>query len=105
MTTEAVHCGLNPSYKPELGAPHHPKYIAYVIAPVRAFSAVGGPQLRAVAAAQPAANLAVPVKGSLRTLGWRTHASQHLERAYPLPGWLLFDFWDKEHYAIVEPEP
>jgi hypothetical protein len=30
------------------------------------------------------------------------HASQHLDRAYPLPGWLLFDFWDKEHYRVLD---
>ena len=105
MTTEAVRAGLDAAYKPDLGAAHHPRQLAYVVAPARAFSSIGGPELRAVAIAQPAANVAVPVKSSLRILGWRTHASQHLDKAYPLPGWLLFDFWDKEHYVVLEPQP
>jgi hypothetical protein len=73
-----------------------------VIAPARALKAIGGPELRAVAQAQPDANVAVRVRAEPRLLGWRVHASQHLERAYPLPGWLLFDFWDKEHYRVVD---
>jgi probable HAF family extracellular repeat protein len=85
------------------GAPHRPKYVAYLVAPVRAFSAVGGPQLRAVAAAQPAANLAVPVKGSLRTsVGGHTQANIWRE---PAPAGLApVRFLGQEHYVIVEPE-
>ena len=104
ITTEAVRASLDSGYRIELGTAHRPKVIGYVLAPARAFSTIGGRELRAVAATQPDANLAVSVDPDLRILGWRIHASQHLERAYPLPGWLLFDFWDKEHYRIVDPE-
>ena len=64
---------------------------------------IGGHELGEVAAAQPRANVAASVAPRLRLLGWQIHASQHLDRAYPLPGWLLFDFWDKEHYVVFEP--
>jgi LmbE family N-acetylglucosaminyl deacetylase len=104
IATEAVRAALDSGYRVELGTAHRPTAIGYVLAPARAFSAIGGAELRAVAAAQPHPNLAVPVDPDLRILGWRIHASQHLERAYPLPGWLLFDFWDKEHYRLVDPE-
>lgn len=80
---------------------HRLQHLAYIIGPARAFRTIGGTALRAVAAVQPEASLAVPVDPELRILGWRIHASQHLERAYPLPGWLLFDFWDKEHYVVL----
>jgi N-acetylglucosamine malate deacetylase 2 len=104
ITTEAVRAGLDQAYKPELGAAHRPQHIAYVLAPVRAFSTIGGPELRAASLAQPAANVSVRVEPRLRILGWRIHASQRLDRAYPLPGWFLFDFWDKEHFAVFEPD-
>jgi LmbE family N-acetylglucosaminyl deacetylase len=103
IATEAVRGAVDSRYRLELGTPHRPASIAYVLAPTRAFSTLGASALRAVAVAQPPANLAVPVDPKLRILGWRIHASQHLERAYPLPGWLLFDFWDKEHYRVVDP--
>jgi hypothetical protein len=90
---------------PELGTVHRPNHLGYLLAPARAFSTMGGPALRAAASAQPDADVAVSVDPQLRILGWRTHASQHLERAYPLPGWLLFDFWDKEHYVVFDPVP
>jgi LmbE family N-acetylglucosaminyl deacetylase len=100
---EAVRAGLDRRYRPELGEAHRPRHLVYVLAPAKAFRAIGGPALRAVAEAQPAANLAISVRSAPRMLGWRTHTSQHLDRAYPLPGWFLFDFWDKEHYRVLEP--
>lgn len=103
IATEAIRAALDFTYQVDLGEAHRPKQLGYMIAPARAFSIIGGLELRTVAAAQPDANLAVPVDPSLRILGWQIHASQRLERAYPLPGWLLFDFWDKEHYLVFEP--
>jgi LmbE family N-acetylglucosaminyl deacetylase len=103
VATEAVHAALDSAFGPELGAPHRTKQLGYLLAPARAFSIVGGRELRAAVAAQPQANLSVPVDRSLRLLGWRIHASQRLEKASPVPGWFLFDFWDKEHYLIFDP--
>jgi N-acetylglucosamine malate deacetylase 2 len=85
MTTEAVRAGLDSAYKPELGATHRPKQIGYLVAPVRAFSTIGGPKLRAVALAQPAANLAVPCEtlagGPMRASTW---TGRTLARMAPL---------------------
>ena len=101
--TEAVRLAHDSAYMPALGAAHRVTRVGYVIGPARAFSALGGPELRSVAEVQPAANVSAPVSSALRIQGWRIHASQRLERAYPLPGWLLFDFWDKEHYFLFDP--
>jgi LmbE family N-acetylglucosaminyl deacetylase len=102
IASAAVRAGLNHEYRPELGEAHRPKHLVYVLAPARALRAIGGSALRAVAQVQPDANLAIRVRAQPRLLGWRMHASQHLDRAYPLPGWLLFDFWDKEHYRVLD---
>jgi LmbE family N-acetylglucosaminyl deacetylase len=104
MATKAVRAAFDLSFKPELGALHQPKYLVYVVPPRRALQVLGGPELRLVAATQPEPTLAVPAARTLRLLGWKIHESQHLDRAYPLPGWLLFDFWDKEHYVILGSE-
>jgi len=103
LATEAVRVSADPVYRPEFNPAHRTKQMGYLIAPARALSIFGGPGGRAVAEVQPKPNLSVPVASSLRILGWRTHASQRLDKAYPLPGWLLFDFWDKEHYFVFEP--
>src|SRR5262245_36730402 len=103
VTSDAVRAGLDHEYRPELGEAHRPQHLVYVLAPARALKTIGGSALRAVAQVQPAANLAIQVRPEPRILGWRTHASQNLDRAYPLPGWLLFDFWDKEHYRVLDP--
>jgi LmbE family N-acetylglucosaminyl deacetylase len=102
VASDAVRAGLDPEYRPELGAPHRPRHLVYVLAPARALQTIGGSALRVVARVQPDANLAIRVRPEPRILGWQTHVSQHLDRAYPLPGWLLFDFWDKEHYRVLD---
>lgn len=100
VTTQAVNAVHRSSNTAASGAAPRPRHIAYLVAPSRAFATLGSPALRNVARVQPEPNVAVPVAARLRVLGSRIHASQWLDRQYPLPGWLLFDFWDKEHYAI-----
>jgi hypothetical protein len=39
----------------------------------------------------------------LKGLGWEVHRSQHLGKAYGFPAWLLYDFFDKEHYILIDP--
>lgn len=103
VTTEAIGAARDTRYAPALGPAHHVKRVGYVLGPAKAFAVLGGSALRSVAEVQPPANVSAPVRSALRIQGWRIHASQRLERAYRLPGWLLFDFWDKEHYLLFDP--
>lgn len=99
LTTDAVRLAMDPQHWPDLGPPHRPTKLAYVLAPRHAFARFG----MAGAMGQPEATVATPVRRGLRAAGWRIHESQHLGRAYPFPAWVLDDFWDKEHYRVVDP--
>ena len=103
LTTDAVRFASDLTYKPELGPPHRPNKLAYIVAPRRMLRTFGDATLRAVAAAQPDPDVATPVSKKLKRKGWHVHQSQHLGKAYGLPAWLLYDFFDKEHYTLVDP--
>ena len=103
IVTEAVRLASDPAYEPELGAHHYPIWLAYVVAPRRMLQTFGNETMRAVAAVQPAPDLAITAPKRIKAMGWRTHESQHLGKYYGLPAWLLYDFFDKEHYAMIDP--
>lgn len=103
LMTEAVRSASDPSYEPDLGPPHRPKTLAYIVAPRRMLRTFGNATMKAVAEAQPTPDVAMPASRRLKGMGWRVHQSQHLGKAYGLPAWLLYDFFDKEHYALHSP--
>lgn len=103
LMTEAVRSAFNPIYKRELGAPHRSKSLAYIVAPRRMLRTFGDETMQAVAAAQPDPNLAMPARKRVKVMGWRVHQSQHLNKSYGFPAWLLYGFFDKEHYVIIDP--
>jgi N-acetyl-1-D-myo-inositol-2-amino-2-deoxy-alpha-D-glucopyranoside deacetylase len=103
LMTDAVRLAADPAYKPGLGPPHRPDRLAYVVAPRRMLRTFGDAAMREAAAVQPGPDVAIPVDTSLKGMGWEIHQSQHLGKAYGLPAWLLYDFFDKEHYVLIEP--
>lgn len=104
LTSQAVAHAANSHYKPELGSPHVLTCLLYVVPPRRALQFFGDETLQKVAVAQPLPNRSMPTDKNKKLAGWQIHASQHLDRAYPFPGWLLFAFFDKEHYVALNPE-
>ncbi len=67
-------------------------------------SRFGGEVGTKIADRQPPPNYSIPGNGRLKTRGWGIHESQrHVVREiFGVPPWLLYLFYDKEHYAVVE---
>ncbi|WP_166831883.1 PIG-L deacetylase family protein [Thalassoroseus pseudoceratinae] len=103
LTTRAIVYAADSEYKPELGSAHVPDSLLYILAPKRALQMLGDEKLRTVAKVQPSPNYSMPIDKVAKLTGWRTHTSQHLDQAYPVPGWLLFEFFDQEHFLAFDP--
>ena len=77
------------------------RHLAYVVAPRRMLRFAGDPAMDHVAEVQPAPSLAAQADRRLKATGWEIHASQDFRGAYGMPSWLLYRFYDKEHFVIV----
>ncbi len=97
--TDAVRFASDPAYKPELGPPHRPDKLAYIVAPRRMLRTFGDATMREVAAAQPDPDVAIPVSKKMKGIGWDVHQSQHLGKAYGFPAWPLYDFLALSHWS------
>jgi len=105
-TTEAFRLANLPAFHPELGFPHQPKWLVYILVPRRVMNFFGGKSGRQVAQYQVEAQYAVPIARSLKTRGWRIHESQYssIRQDWHVPLWFLYFFFDKEHYFVQAAE-
>ncbi len=106
-TTDGVRLAADPDFEPSLGAPHRVKWLAYALAPKRVMRTFGGERGRNVARHQVEVTFAIPVARQLKTRGWQIHESQqgYLRRVWKAPPWLLYLFFDHEHYFVARPSP
>lgn len=80
------------------------RHLAYVVAPRRMLRFSGDPAMVHVAEVQPAPSLAAPADRRLRAAGWEIHASQDLRGTYGMPPWILYRFYDEEHFVLAARE-
>jgi len=112
------------SFHPESGLTYHRDHRAVGEATVRAIAATGSParlvQLLVPAAMmrtfagergalvaknQPPATWAMPIDSRIKRRAWTIHASQagFIRRVYKVSPWVLYFFFDEEHYFVPEP--
>jgi len=92
------------SYQPSLGLAHRPSSLVVVLAPRRMLRRFGGGPGQQIAETQPEPQYAIEADHRLKVQGWAIHQSQRhvIREVFGVPPHLLYWFWDKEHYAIVE---
>jgi len=88
------------------GAYRGPRWLVYVVTPGKGLRAFGGETGAFVADNQPEATHSMPGNVPAKMRGWKIHASQedYVQAAYGFPDWLLYAFWDREFYAVMELE-
>jgi LmbE family N-acetylglucosaminyl deacetylase len=103
-TSKARRLAADPAFRPDLGAPHGVRWLAFVLVPRRVMETFGGERGATVAEHQVSARYAVPIDPSIKTRAWSIHESQsdYMRRVWRVPLWVLYRFFDKEHYAIDE---
>lgn len=79
-----------------------PDYLVYTISPTKALEIFGGEVGTFVVDNQPAPMYAMSAEVGKKKDGWKIHASQedYLQKAYMLPPWLAYLFWDHEFYFV-----
>jgi LmbE family N-acetylglucosaminyl deacetylase len=82
--------------------PARPKAMAFLVAPRRVARLLGGDRGVRVAREEPPPDVAVPVDRAAKVKAWEVHQSQagYVRRTWHVPPWLLYTFYDAEHYAI-----
>ena len=79
-----------------------PSHLVYTISPTKALEIFGGEVGSFVAENQPNPEYAMSAEVGKKKDGWKIHASQehYLQKAYMLPPWLAYLFWDNEFYHV-----
>ncbi len=103
-TTRARSLAADPEFRPDLGPVHQVRFLAYILAPRALMKAFAGERGLTVVRHQVPPRYSVPIDVSVKTRGWSIHESQagYMRRVWGVPPWLLYLFFDKEHYAVVE---
>ncbi len=102
--TKARRLAADPVFRPDLGAPHEARWLAFVLVPRRIMQNFGGERGTEIIQHQVPVRYAVPVDQRIKTRAWSIHESQYgyTRRVWRAPLWLLYWFFDQEHYAIEE---
>lgn len=105
-TVKARSLAADPAFRPDLGPAHDVRWLAFILAPRGLMQTFAGERGVKVVQHQPPARYAVPIDTTIKTRAWSIHESQagYMRRDWGVPPWLLYWFFDKEHYAVDERE-
>ncbi len=105
-TARARRLAADPAFRPDLGSPHEVRWLAFVLVPSGIMQKFGGEPGARVVQHQVPARFAVPIDRGVKVRAWSIHESQYdyTRRVWGAPPWLLYWFFDKEHYAVEESE-
>ena len=103
-TVQAFRAAGDSDFEPTLGEPFNARWLAYILVPRPIMRIFAGERGRKVASKQMAPVFSVPADISLKVRGWRIHESQsgNPPRVMGMPPWLLYQFFDKEHFFVIK---
>lgn len=104
VVSEAFSLAADPCHDDVPDEPHQVRWLIYSVVPKKIMKYFGGRRGEIISEKQQSAQYAIRIDRNVKIRGWHSHGSQsaYLQKIWKIPYWLLYVFFDKEHYIATE---